>query len=123
MGQWLDRKRSKTTGIFLDEQQNYRYRQDNFSDLLEEGSVFEATGRLDEALRCYERAVALEPLQGRGHFNRGNVLLELGRAEEALEAYDRALECKPDSAGGWSGQRLCPAGASSRGAGGLPEGT
>ncbi|MBX9958608.1 MAG: tetratricopeptide repeat protein [Burkholderiaceae bacterium] len=58
----------------------------------------EREGRLDEALHCYDAAIALAPDLARAHFNRGNILLDRGDAFEALPSYRKAIELKPDSA-------------------------
>lgn len=66
---------------------------------LEQGMALEQQGRPQEALRCYDSAVALMPGFARAHFNRGTILLDGGDAREALEAFTRAVRYKPDSAG------------------------
>ena len=52
--------------------------------------------RLDEALRSYDRALALKPDYVEALTNRGVVLADLKRSDEALQSYDRALALKPD---------------------------
>ena len=66
--------------------------------LIDEGNLIEEAGQLDEALRCYDAAIATDPNLARAHMNRGNVLLARGNAEEALHAYQKALELEPDYA-------------------------
>ncbi|EJL82729.1 putative O-linked N-acetylglucosamine transferase, SPINDLY family [Polaromonas sp. CF318] len=61
--------------------------------------ALEEQGQLEEALRCYDRAVSLEPELARAHFNRGTILLDRGDAQQALEAFMKAVRYKPDSAG------------------------
>jgi protein O-GlcNAc transferase len=67
--------------------------------LLEHGMALEQQGRAQEALQCYDSAIALTPELARAHFNRGIILLDRGEAQEALEAFTRAVRYKPDSAG------------------------
>ena len=66
--------------------------------LIDEGNLIEEAGQLDEALRCYDTAIATDPNLARARMNRGNVLLARGNAEEALHAYQKALELEPDYA-------------------------
>jgi tetratricopeptide (TPR) repeat protein len=49
------------------------------------------SGKLDEALDDYSRALELDPENILALSNRGQVLAEMGRDEEALAALDRAL--------------------------------
>jgi tetratricopeptide (TPR) repeat protein len=53
------------------------------------------TGRAEEALLGYERALALGPRSAMLLNNRGNILLALKRNEEALASYDAALALDP----------------------------
>jgi protein O-GlcNAc transferase len=53
-------------------------------------------GRLAEALRAYDRAIAIQPRNSAIHGNRGVALLALARPGEALESFDRARALKPD---------------------------
>jgi tetratricopeptide (TPR) repeat protein len=60
-----------------------------------EANALKDLKRLDEAIRSYDRAIALKPDFAEAHCNRGNALKDLQRWEEALTSYDtRAL--KPD---------------------------
>jgi predicted O-linked N-acetylglucosamine transferase (SPINDLY family) len=53
-------------------------------------------GRADEAVACYEQAVALKPDYAEAHNNLGNALTEQGRLEEAIAHYEQALAVKAD---------------------------
>jgi protein O-GlcNAc transferase len=48
-------------------------------------------GRLDQALRHYERALSLDPRCGAAQFNRGTLLLRMDRPAEALECFEHLL--------------------------------
>jgi protein O-GlcNAc transferase len=65
---------------------------------ISQGNILEDAGALDQAMRCYETAISLEPNSARGHLSRGNILLAAGNAEAALLAYATALRCRPDYA-------------------------
>ena len=59
---------------------------------------FKGLDRYDEALKSYDRAIALRPNYAKAHCNRGSVLDILGRPADALVCYDRALAIQPDFA-------------------------
>lgn len=63
------------------------------------GNVKRSTGRLDEAVVCYRRALKLKPDFVEAHSNLGNVLRDLKLPDEAVTSLLRALELKPDFAG------------------------
>lgn len=59
------------------------------------GNALNALGRFDEAVACFERAVAIRPDLAEAHCNRGNALSRLSRWQEAVAAYDAALALRP----------------------------
>ena len=63
-----------------------------------EGNAQLQTGRLNDALANYDRALTLAPNHPAIHVNRGAVLLDLKRSDEALASYDCALALDPDNA-------------------------
>lgn len=71
---------------------------ENALRLIDKGNLIEEAGNLDEALRCYDEAIAKAPGLARAHMNRGNILLACGNTEGALQAYRKALELEPDYA-------------------------
>ncbi len=73
------------------------------------GGALQAQGRLDEAARCYRRALRLMPdqarwLKGEQHLaatannNLGVLLVEQGKFDLAMEHYEQALRLEPDMA-------------------------
>jgi Flp pilus assembly protein TadD len=58
--------------------------------------------RRDEALRCYDQALALNPRFGQGWFNRGHVLERLGETGEAATSYAKAVEIHPQNVQAWA---------------------
>ncbi len=64
----------------------------------EVGRDLAARGRDDEALECYDRAVARKPDMPQWLSTRGNVLRNLGRFEEAEASLRKALRLEPNSA-------------------------
>jgi tetratricopeptide (TPR) repeat protein len=67
----------------------------NFVVLNNCGNALHALKRSDEALACYDRALALRPDYAEAHYNRGNVLGGLKRFDEAVASFDRALSLRP----------------------------
>ncbi|MDP2937289.1 MAG: serine/threonine-protein kinase [Dehalococcoidia bacterium] len=62
------------------------------------GVSLHSLGRYDEAIRCYDRALELDPQYAAAWINKGNSLHSLGRYDEAIRCYDRALELDPQYA-------------------------
>jgi Tfp pilus assembly protein PilF len=52
----------------------------------------------ENAVRLYDRAIAVDPLQAEAYYKRGNALKSLGRLDAAISSYAQAIERKPDYA-------------------------
>ncbi|MBI5563147.1 MAG: tetratricopeptide repeat protein [Deltaproteobacteria bacterium] len=57
--------------------------------------------RLDEAVKCFDMAILLDPDSPMALHNKGLALSDLNREDEAIRCYDKALEINPDIAGAW----------------------
>lgn len=64
------------------------------------GVEAEASGRLEEAVRAYERALASGDAEV--SFNLGNCLFALRRLEPACQSFEAALQREPDYAEAWN---------------------
>ena len=53
------------------------------------------SGKYEEAIGCYEKALQINPESGEAWTNKGVALNELGKYEEALGCYNKALEINP----------------------------
>lgn len=62
--------------------------------------------RPEEAVACFDQALALQPAFGPAWFNRGWSLERLGRTGEAAECYAKAVELNPENAQGWANLAL-----------------
>jgi protein O-GlcNAc transferase len=65
---------------------------------LTRATALEDLQQLDQALACYDKALALKPDYAEAFYSRGIALKKLGRLEEALASFDQALALKPDFA-------------------------
>ncbi len=63
------------------------------------GLIAAHTGRHDEALTLFDRAVAAAPYFVEAHFNKGIALTSLGRNLEAIHAFTHTLQLDPTHAG------------------------
>jgi protein O-GlcNAc transferase len=71
---------------------------DNAPAYLNRGNALKDLRRLDEALACYNKAIALKSNLVDAHSSRSLVLYYLRRLDEALAGYDRTIALKPDHA-------------------------
>jgi predicted O-linked N-acetylglucosamine transferase (SPINDLY family) len=66
--------------------------------LVAQGRQAQRARRYDEALACFTRALALDPVHLEALGNRGSILGAMGRFAEALDDYEAALRFLPDHA-------------------------
>lgn len=66
------------------------------------GDSLAALDRREEALTCFEQALAYDPASDLTWNDKGRCLAAMGRQEEALDCYDQALALDPQSPGYWS---------------------
>lgn len=65
------------------------------------GVSLAALGRYEEAIACYDQALAIDPLDGAAWFNKGVNLAALDRREEAVECFDQAVRIDPRDETAW----------------------
>jgi len=75
---------------------------DDFTILNACGLCLAKMERPEEALRCYDQALAIEPRFGQAWFNRGWALERLGETAEAARTYAKAAEINPENAQAWA---------------------
>ena len=71
------------------------------NDWFRQGNSFYEAKHFEEALRCYDQAVNLDPGNTRAWDNRGLCLANLNRHAEAIPSYDKALQIDPQNVAGW----------------------
>lgn len=59
------------------------------------GKLYAKAARYDEALSCYNQAIALNPNESGFYFYRGITLFHLGKTTDAMCDFERALEADP----------------------------
>lgn len=65
---------------------------------IKEADAARRSGRHDEALALFDRALSLNPKNAANWLNKGVALFDLKRYDEALEHFDQALQLKPNYA-------------------------
>ncbi|MGI0073663.1 MAG: tetratricopeptide repeat protein [Nitrosotalea sp.] len=64
-------------------------------DMIKKGTSLVEDGKYEEALECFENALALNPNDPNILNKKGVVLRSLGRYGEAIECFNRSLEILP----------------------------
>lgn len=64
----------------------------------DKGIAHFASGRDQEALQCYDKALEIDPNDTIAWTKKGNALFVLGFHQEALQCYDRVLKIDPKNA-------------------------
>jgi tetratricopeptide (TPR) repeat protein len=67
-------------------------------ELINKGVSLKILGRPEEAIACFDRAIALRADIAPAYCNKGTSLEALGRPEEAIACFDHAIALEPDSA-------------------------
>ncbi len=62
------------------------------------GIDFQIQGAPDQAILCYQKALALKPGLPEANYNMGIALLDLSRIDDAVTCFNRAVNLKPDYA-------------------------
>jgi tetratricopeptide (TPR) repeat protein len=76
-------------------------------DFIAEGNSLFRSGRYEEAIKSYDRAISFNHEEHKdwsnaeAWFNRGVSLSNLGRYEEAIVSFDLAVDIKPDDYAAW----------------------
>ena len=68
---------------------------------IKKGRILVGSGRYEEAVQAYDKALALNPGDSDALNRKGLALHYLNRYKEALQAYDKSLELNPDNFDTW----------------------
>jgi len=68
---------------------------DDFRAWLNLGIALGRIGKGADSVKCFDRAIELDPRSVEAWYNLGLALHALGRAQDELRCYDKALELKP----------------------------
>lgn len=71
---------------------------------LTRGSVYWTQGRHDDAIKDYDKAIALSPRGVKAYIGRGNAHSDLHQYEKALDDYDQAIRLNPRAADAYNGR-------------------
>ena len=66
------------------------------------GNALDALGKFQDAIKCYDKSLKINPRYDLAWGNKGNALKHLGKPQEAIECFDKALEINPRFAEMWS---------------------
>jgi pentatricopeptide repeat protein len=74
------------------------YRAGSVASVCDIGFAYTKTGKLDEAVGAYRKAIEWNPAYAYAHLDLGKVLMELGRLDEAEQSLSEAIRLEPDLA-------------------------
>jgi len=62
---------------------------------VDKGDSLNNQGKFDEAIKCYDKAIQLDPKIADAWNNKGESLRNKGKFDEAMKCYDKAIELDP----------------------------
>jgi tetratricopeptide (TPR) repeat protein len=80
----------KDTERYID--MGLKIREDDVALWYFKGELFERLGKLDEALKCYEKVIELQPHYVKALLSKARIHEKKGEVEEAIKYYNKALE-------------------------------
>jgi tetratricopeptide (TPR) repeat protein len=63
--------------------------------------ILSQSGKSDEAIKAYEKAIEFNPQNAYAWDNKGIALGRLNKSDEAIKAFDKAIEINPQNSGAW----------------------
>jgi len=66
------------------------------------GAALDTLGKHEEAILCFDKVLAIDPMAAPAWNNKGRALVNLGRLQESLECYDKALAIYPLDVPAWN---------------------
>lgn len=83
-----DKDKCSTSESYVNNQENVSK---SSKELLAEGFLYYAKGNYEEAIKCYDKVVELEPENIEAWYEKGNILEQLRHYKEAINCYDKVL--------------------------------
>ena len=68
----------------------------NKKDIFKEGYDLYKLGKFEEAIKCYDEVLKIDPKDIDALNNKGIVLGKLGKLDEAIKCYDEASKINPE---------------------------
>ena len=62
------------------------------------GNSYSRQGQYQQAIEDYDKAIELDPNDGRAYYNRGNSYSRQGQYQQAIDDYDKVIELDPNDA-------------------------
>jgi len=69
---------------------------DNKKDIFKEGYDLYKLGKFEEAIKCYDEVLNIDPKDIDALNNKGIALGKLGKLDEAIKCYDKASKINPE---------------------------
>jgi len=79
----------------------------SFDSLSQQAASARDSGRLDESVALYRRALKLRPSWDEGWWNVGSISYDKDRYPDCVQAFHKLVTLKPDLAPGWTMSGLC----------------
>ena len=76
------------------------------NDWSNKGIALNTLGKHQEAIKCYDKSLEINPRDAVAWSNKGTALNTLGKYQDAIKCYDKSLEITPRDAGAWSNKGL-----------------
>jgi len=73
----------------------------SLKEMILKGNEYYYKKEYNEALKCYDKAIEINPNSANAWNNKGLALVLLSNYDEALKCYDKAIEINPNSANAW----------------------
>ena len=75
-------------------------------ELINKGTTLGKLGKHDEAIKCFDKAIKLNPNYEKAWNNKGVALDNLGKHDEAIKCYDKAIKLNPNDEDAWYNKGL-----------------
>lgn len=76
------------------------------SELIKQGNSLLTSGKLEEALKCFNDALAINAEDEGAWLNKGTVYLHMGKLDDSIKCADKALSIDPKNAMAWTNKAL-----------------